>query len=218
MPRLSAHGASGRTRERILETSLAMFNAHGEPNVTTNHIAEEAGISPGNLYYHFRSKSDIVEQLFGAYEVLIDQALLLPAARRPNLEDLWLQLHLLFEAISRYRFLHRDLVDILSRNRRIRTRFARLLQRATASAQALLTALAATGVMHATAPQINALVESMILQTTFWLGYEMVRDSRYDGSAGDAGRGITHIIGLLIPYLDESERRHLAAIGAAYAA
>ena len=83
-----------QTRQRILDTSLAMLNTQGEPNVTTNHIADELEISPGNLYYHFRNKDDIIEQLFARYEERMDNALAAPSGRLPELEDIWLQLHL----------------------------------------------------------------------------------------------------------------------------
>lgn len=213
---MAAQKRATPTRERILETSLAMFNAFGEPNVTTNHIADEAGISPGNLYYHFRSKGDIVERLFDAYESGIDETLLLPSSRKPDLEDLWLQLHLLFETIVRHRFLYRDLVDILSRHRRIRLRFARLLQRARDNATTLLHALIEDGTMRATPTQVRMLVENLLLQATFWLGYEMVRDGSQDMHVADAGRGIRHMLALLVPYLDEGGRAHLSALGASY--
>ena len=212
-----ARRAPTRTRERILDTSLAMFNALGEPNVTTNHIADETGISPGNLYYHFRSKADIVERLFDAYEARIDEALLLPTSRRPNLEDVWLQLHLLFEAIGHYRFLHRDLVDILSRNRRIRTHFARLLDRASASTTALLHALAEDGVLRASEEELRLLVENAIALTMFWIGYDSVRHHRTDGAAGDPRLGMQRVIALLGPHLEEGGRRHLATLAASYA-
>lgn len=217
MPAGTGRRAPTRTRERILETSLAMFNALGEPNVTTNHIADETGISPGNLYYHFRSKDDIVEHLFGAYEVRIDEALLLPATRRANLEDLWLQLHLLFEAIGEFRFLHRDLVDILSRNRRIRSRFARILDRGAASAATLLRSLVEDGVLHANTNELHLLVENAIALTTFWVGYDCVRGGRYDGANGDPRHGMRRVIALLAPYMAEAERAHLAALADAYA-
>ena len=117
-----------QTRTLILETALVMFNTQGEPNVTTNHIADELGISPGNLYYHYRNKDDIIGHLFARYEQRIDQALAAPDDRLPTLEDLWLQLHLIFECMWDYRFVYRDLIDILSRKRALATRVARDIQ------------------------------------------------------------------------------------------
>ena len=145
-----------QTRQRILDASLTMFNAQGEPNVTTNHIADELEISPGNLYYHFRNKDDIIEHLFGRYEERIDAALSAPEGRLPGLEDIWLQLHLVFEAIWDYRFLYRDLVEILSRNRRLRLRFARILKRADEQAHAVMRGLSQAGVMRASSDELAA--------------------------------------------------------------
>ena len=145
-----------QTRELILETALAMFKTQGEPNVTTNHIADELGISPGNLYYHFRNKDDIIEHLFARYEQRIDEALVAPDDRLPGLEDVWLQLHLVFECMWDYRFLYRDLVDILSRNRKLRMHFARILKRASENARAVMRGLAAAGIMRASADEIRA--------------------------------------------------------------
>ena len=61
-----------KTRDRIVEASLELFNAQGERSVTTNHIAAHLGMSPGNLYYHFRNKQAIIAELFAQYEAQVD--------------------------------------------------------------------------------------------------------------------------------------------------
>ena len=207
---------SKQTRERILETSLALFNERGEPNVTTNHIADELGISPGNLYYHYRNKDDIVEQLFARYEARMDQALLVPEGRLPNLEDVWMQLHLVFECMWTFRFLYRDLVDIVSRNRKLKQHFSRILTRAGTSATQVLKGLAQAEILRATADEIRATAENVLLVTTFWLSYNTVRGARSDASQEDLTHGIYQVMLLIAPFLRDAERVHLNTLASAY--
>ncbi|GGD42126.1 TetR/AcrR family transcriptional regulator [Pseudoxanthomonas indica] len=202
------------TRQRILDASLGMFNAQGEPHVTTNHIADELEISPGNLYYHFRNKDDIIEQLFGRFEERMDVALTTPGDRLPGLEDIWLQLHLVFECIWDYRFLYRDLVEILSRNRRLRIRFARLLKRADESAHEVMRGLGVAEVMRATPAELAATATNILVIATFWLNYAAARGDRNEQRA--IRDGIVQVMMLLAPFLREGERVHLHGLIAAY--
>ncbi len=203
-----------RTRERILETSLALFNARGEPNVTTNHIADELEISPGNLYYHFRNKDDIIEQLFAQYEERIDRALSTPENRLPELEDIWLQLHLVYECIWDFRFLYRDLVDILSRNRKLRMHFARILKRAADSATEVMRGLVQAGIMRASPAEVQATANNILVIATFWLNFSSVRGHTDEHEA--IRHGIHQVMMLLAPFLRDAERVHLNTLSAAY--
>ena len=203
-----------QTRKRILDASLAMFNAQGEPNVTTNHIADELEISPGNLYYHFRNKDDIIEQLFARYEERMDAALTPPTDRLPGLEDIWLQLHLVFECIWDYRFLYRDLVDILSRNRRLRMRFARILRRADEQAHAVMRGLVQAEVMRASASEVDAASTNILVIATFWLNYAAARGDKDERAS--IRDGIVQVMMLIAPFLRDAERVHLNTLTRAY--
>ena len=203
-----------QTRQRILDTALRMFNEQGEPNVTTNHIADELEISPGNLYYHFRNKDDIIEQLFARYEERMDTALVAPEGRLRDLEDIWLQLHLVFECIWEYRFLYRDLVDILSRNRRLRLRFARILKRAADGASSGMKGLVQAGVMRASAAEVEATATNILVIATFWMNYASVRGDKDEDEA--IRSGIVQVMMLLSPLLRDAERVHLNTLTQAY--
>jgi AcrR family transcriptional regulator len=203
-----------QTRQRILDTSLAMFNEQGEPNVTTNHIADEMDISPGNLYYHFRNKDDIIEQLFARYEERMDAALVAPESRLPELEDIWLQLHLVFECIWDFRFLYRDLIDILSRNRRLRMRFARILKRASESSVEVMRGLVRAGIMRASAAEIEATATNILVIATFWLNYASATGERDEQIA--IRKGIVQVMMLMAPFLRDAERVHLDTLTKAY--
>lgn len=191
-----------------------MLNTQGEPNVTTNHIADELEISPGNLYYHFRNKDDIIEQLFARYEERMDNALAAPSGRLPELEDIWLQLHLVFECIWDYRFLYRDLVEILSRNRRMRLRFARILKRADERAHLVMRGLSQAGIMRASADELNAAATNVLVLSTFWLNYSAARGDRDEQIA--IRQGIIQVMMLLAPFLRDAERLHLNTLIRAY--
>ena len=115
-----------KTRDKILHKSLALFNELGEPNVTTLLISDELDISPGNLYYHFKSKTDILTEIFGWYELEMNQLLEAPSTEA-DIEDQWFFLHLIFENIAKYRFIYKDVVNVLERYEEIKQRFKKII-------------------------------------------------------------------------------------------
>ena len=202
-----------RTRERILETALKLFNSFGEPNVTTTVIADEMDISPGNLYYHFHNKDEIVDALFADYEKEIETLFGTPGPRSPGPEDIWLFLHLLFETIWRFRFFYRDINDLLTRNRLVETHFQRILEQKQAAAVKVCEGLAASGVLTATSGEIRALATNMTVVATFWLSFEHASNPRGEP---DIGRGVYQVMSLTAPYRQGDARSLLEKLSAEY--
>lgn len=201
------------TRQRILATALVLFNDEGEPNVTTNRIADELDISPGNLHYHFRAKSDLIEALFAAFEHRMLEILAAPEQRRANIEDIWFLLHVAFETIGEFRFIYRDLTDLCHRYRGLHQRFRGILRLTMQSARGLCDDLIADGQMQASARELEAVIRNVALVSTFWLAFDQVHDA--DGVQPD--RAAWQVMSLLNPYLVGSSRQHLQELAEAYA-
>ena len=208
-----------RTAERILEVTLDLFNRFGEPNVSTTLISAELGISPGNLYYHYPAKDELINTLFDRYERALNE-LLNAADNVRNVEDAWLFFHMLFELIWQYRFLYRDLNDLLSKNRRLETHFQFVLKNKARAVAAVLGGLSRAQAVRIGATESETMASAMVVVLTYWLSYEYVRDPRKalePESAGAAlSRGAYHVLSLLMPYLDEASRTHLMRLAGAY--
>ena len=205
-----------RTRERILETSLRLFNALGEPNVTTTAIADELNISPGNLYYHFHSKDEIIEAIFAVFEREVSALLTIPSDRPVDVEDAWFFLHLLFEQIGRYRFFYRDLDDLLTRNRTLETHFRQLIDLKERAGLRLAQKLAVSGALRATTGELTTLSTGLALVTTYWLPFAYARNPRQTRHENDIGRGVHQAMSLFAPFLVGDARRLLERLSAAY--
>jgi AcrR family transcriptional regulator len=208
-----------RTAERILEVTLDLFNRFGEPNVSTTLISAELGISPGNLYYHYPAKDELINSLFDRYEKALNE-LLRAADGVRNVEDAWLFFHMLFELIWQYRFLYRDLNDLLSNNRRLETHFQFVLKNKSKAVQGVLDGLSRSSAVRIDARDVEPVATAMVVLLTYWLSFEYVRDPRKALEPHSAGsallRGAFHVLSLLLPYLDAEQREHLHALVANY--
>ncbi|MEO1474668.1 MAG: TetR/AcrR family transcriptional regulator, partial [Pseudomonadota bacterium] len=104
-----------RTRDRILETSLDLFNDEGETEQTAVDIANALDISPGNLYYHFKGKDAIIRALFDNFETEMKTILRGSRGRIASLEDNWVYTYIILEEIYDFRFFFRALSVLLDR-------------------------------------------------------------------------------------------------------
>ena len=200
--------ASPTTRERILETSLALFNAQGLAAVSTHRIAAELEMSPGNLHYHFKAKQLIVDRLFRRFEERLE---LLNASSNSvrAIDDLWLALHLRFEAIDAYRFVYRDRAFLAGESPALGQRAQALTAQNLLAAQSLCEALVVAGVIEATAEEAQMLALQMVFTTTCWLSFERLVPGRDALQQADPGLAAFYTLTLVSPYVSRESRAYL---------
>jgi AcrR family transcriptional regulator len=199
-----------RTRARILEASLKLFNERGETHVTTGMIADELNISPGNLYYHFANKDEIIGQLFARFEARVDvnPQSGLDGSAADVIENLWFYLHLMFEAIWAYRFLYRNLDDLMDRSRHLREHFNRIAEHKLRAVETLCEGLIRAKAMKAAPREVRALAANVLVIVTYWLNYQAL-GRRPVAAEATLGTGVYQVMALVAPFLVGSGRKHL---------
>jgi AcrR family transcriptional regulator len=189
------------TRETILDTALRLFNDEGTSAVSTNHIAEAASISPGNLYYHFHNKEEIIRELFERLFAVTDVGFDLPSGAMPTLDDLRQYVRINYKILWGYRFAYRELAALLRNDPELRTNFLAYRKRGFEGFQQLFDAFVSAGVVIAPPnPEVRInLAETCWLITEFWLnsleiGGKPVNEAQME-------RGVGLMMQVLEPYI-----------------
>ena len=160
-----------KTKERILQLSLQLFNERGERSVTTNHIAAELNMSPGNLYYHFRNKTEIIKELMEKYQQQTLDMLALPDDRVLDANDKIHYFQVLSSQLWAYRFLHRDVYHLVENNEDFRKMYPRFAGQVMQQGQKIYQAFVDAGLMQMTSSEIEALIINLWIVLTNWTNF-----------------------------------------------
>ena len=199
MSRMPTTKGASRTRDRVLNAALELFNDQGSASVTTNHVAARAGISPGNLYYWFADKNEIIRELYAQFVAAYDQ---LWGAGEADPLDLTPDevLARLAEGAAlsrRYAFLARDLLGLLHADPVLAAEYRAVRERRIAEFTALAYAWRAGGVIRRLDDQtVGDLVQALWVISETWLAF-----AEMDGDDADAQHGLRLLGVVLRPYL-----------------
>ena len=166
-----SYAKPNKTKERILQISLQLFNERGERSVTTNHIAAELGISPGNLYYHFLNKQEIIKELAQQYQSETLEMLALPTDRPLNANDKISYFQVLSNQLWAYRFIHRDVYHLVENNEDFRKIYPRFAGQVMQQGQKIYRAFVDAGLMKMTDSEIEALIINLWIVLTNWTNF-----------------------------------------------
>lgn len=215
------------TKQRVLAASLKLFNQQGERRTSTNHIAEAAGMSPGNLYYHYKNKGEIIYALFEQYRQYMAESLSVPQDRPFTWADKMGYFEVIFQSMWDYRFLHHDLAAVLGQDARLHVAYHEFVQHTLEQAKLIYQGLLDSGLLEADADTVESLIVNTWVVATSWAsfldasflgaGVSVSAEGVGEGIAAEStatqkalvARGIYQIIALEAPYLRGEALAHL---------
>ncbi|CAA0119275.1 Nucleoid occlusion factor SlmA [BD1-7 clade bacterium] len=204
-----------KTRDRILLTSLLLFNEEGEQNVTTVDIANEMDISPGNLYYHFKGKESIIDTLYSQYETELLSLLNQSTDKPLTIEEHWYFIYVIFEEIYKFRFFYLNSSDIVLRYPDIERRFRRLINNKVKTVETLCQHLIQQKALKDDLLDTQLLAENISLCLLYWFPYQHLLNPNVD-DVTLIHKGVYHVLSLVAPYIDHGNQEFAQAIQALY--
>lgn len=164
-----------KTKDRILEKALELFNAEGVERVTTSYIAKELGISLGNLHYHFPNRNELIKALIDRF--LAEVGLLIveyvEKEKTGFMEYVFRMQFLTYHQIWRYRFLFNDRLVIKRRTSYLETRFEEMIAVRSIEFKAGMEELRRNGLLRADISEevLDAYFRQIVITNNSWVSY-----------------------------------------------
>ncbi len=201
-------------RERILKVGLELLNEEGAQAAGTTRIAQVLGISPGNLYYHFRNREAIVRGLFSDLEAEF-RALVVEDVGPPISPERFADFYLRsFDVAWRYRFFFGGLHHLLRQDEDLALAYRNLQAWALDGLEGIVRQLAKDGSMDK--PKGRNGFRSLGLNTwLIWMNWIrfLQTSGREQVTRDDMIEGVGQMFDLLVPYLapvfEKAARREL---------
>lgn len=193
-----------KTRDKIIQASIALFNEQGERNVTTNHIAAHLGISPGNLYYHFRNKEDIILSIYEEYarNLLLDTFPKVSSDVKP-LDAIILYMDAVFQMLLKFRFFYSNLPVLLDKNPSLREKYVEVQHSIAERVSQLLISLRNANIINFQDEELPDMVSILRIINTFWVSFYQTQNIDNEINDSVFYQGVLKILVILRPYTTE---------------
>ncbi|WP_353255781.1 TetR/AcrR family transcriptional regulator [Hyphomonas sp.] len=192
-----------KTRDRILEVSLLLFNEEGESRLSSVDIANALEISPGNLYYHFKGKDAIIRALYDRFDEELRVILRGSKGGVASIEDNWVYIYILLEEIYDFRFFYRDIAGLLARYPDLAVRFRSLIAAKRNNIAQIIDDLERPGLIRVDKRLKSPLADQIITTLTFWLAGDALTKDVHDGPAL-IHKTVFQVMCLMVPYTGEA--------------
>ncbi|EGU36386.1 putative HTH-type transcriptional regulator [Vibrio sp. N418] len=193
-----------KTRDKIVLAALELFNEHGERNITTNHIAAHIDISPGNLYYHFRNKQEIVREIFALYSNELLERFTPVQGQQESLVLLKLYLNSIFTLMWKYRFFYANLPEILQRDEVLHEEYIQVQDKLQSNLVNIMAAFIKLGLLDVAENEMKPLVTTLHLIASSWLGYQSAMSPKTQITEQIIHQGMLQMISVVKPKATES--------------
>ncbi|RLV61295.1 TetR/AcrR family transcriptional regulator [Parashewanella curva] len=193
-----------KTRDMVIHASLELFNEHGERTITTNHIAAHLGISPGNLYYHFANKQDIIQEIFSLFEKHINENIKPSEEKEFHAGSMMAYLDAAFVALWKFRFFYVNLHDILLKDDQLKKRYLKLQQSTTHSISQILQQMVNAGLLCIPAEDVERLADTIRILMGSWIGHKLVQSNQKEIKPSELFDGVSRMILIIKPYATEA--------------